>query len=121
MKAKEVIDIHQALSALGSRKFPPRVSYKIARFHAKVKPEYGVIEERRRMLMEQYGRPSPQGIEVPRGTAEWLEWYKADQDLLETEIDLTLPTLDLTPEELGDVEPLILVTLIDYLNVLEEV
>lgn len=116
---QKVFDVTRVLATIinESRPMPLKGAYRLARLHAKLKPEFDVVSTKRDELIMAYDHhemvPGPQSKEDPLGQilvpspqfsvppAKQEEFAKAWTDLAKEEIDIDVPPMPLSQFDPG--------------------
>ncbi len=122
MKVGSMLEMYNGVSRLAQIKMPPKPAYWVARILTKLKAECTLVEKTRISLVEEFGEEvEGKGYSVAAGTPQYLAFRKRYTELLESEVDLIMPQIEI--EALGtiEVEPAILEQIMDLLIETKEV
>lgn len=100
--ANEVLNANRQFMSMAQQKLPPKASYTIHRLLMKLAPEVQLLDKKRNELIEELGEKDEESgqLMVKEGTDGFKEFVKRYTEVLDTEIEVECPKLDL--DHLGD-------------------
>jgi hypothetical protein len=122
LTAQQVFDATLTVSQIirENRPMPQKGSYRLARLHARLLPEFNTIAGKRDEIIQTFDWKNEAGVAAvpPERADEFMaKWKEIGEEMIEVEIDpLPLGHFDLGPEVPGPLKPAEIITLGDLVT-----